>query len=50
VIGKWAYLSLSADRLNFEEVLVGQSVTKELTIKNHSLVAARFTIDRVPED
>lgn len=49
-IGKYPFLQLNTKKLNFESLLIGKSVTKELTIKNSSEVTASFTIQKVIDD
>ena len=49
-IGKYPYINLSASRLDFEYLLIGKKVTKDLIIKNLSQVPARFDIHKLEED
>lgn len=49
-IGKYPFLQLNTKKLNFESLLIGKSITKELTIKNSSEVTAGFTIEKMIDD
>jgi hypothetical protein len=39
-IGKYPFLTLNTSKLNFEQLLIGKTATKEITIKNQSEVSA----------
>lgn len=41
-IGKYPYVNLSDDKLNFESLTVGKSLTKTVELRNHSQVTASF--------
>lgn len=45
-IGKYPYIGLSAHKLDFGELLTGFSSTKEIVLKNPSLVPAEFEIEK----
>ncbi len=48
-IGKYPYIGLSTHKLDFGELLTGLTSTKEITLKNPSLVPAEFEIEKVNE-
>ncbi|CAD8141208.1 unnamed protein product [Paramecium octaurelia] len=49
-IGKYPFLQLNTKKLNFETLLIGKTVTKEITIKNSSEVTAQFQITKMIDD
>ncbi|KAL4426641.1 hypothetical protein ABPG74_018719 [Tetrahymena malaccensis] len=49
-IGKYPYISLSTQKLNFEQLLIGKQLVKEITIKNQSQVTATFSIVKIVDD
>ena len=49
-IGKYPHISVNVHNIDFENVLVGKSLTRDLIIKNHSQVKALFTIEKVKHD
>ncbi|KAM3137891.1 hypothetical protein pb186bvf_009972 [Paramecium bursaria] len=49
-IGKYPFLQINTKKLNFESLLIGKSLTKELTIKNSSEVTASFVLQKVIDD
>jgi hypothetical protein len=48
-IGKYPFLSTSSQKLDFETLLVGKQMVKELVIKNNSQVRASFIIEKLQE-
>lgn len=49
-IGKYPYISLSTHKLDFGELLAGLSITKEVILKNPSLVPAEFVVEKEEAD
>lgn len=49
-IGKFPFVNISEEKLNFEQMTVGRSETKKITLRNHSLVPASFSIERLNDD
>lgn len=49
-IGKYPFLILNQDKIDFEELLVGKVDAKSLLLKNNSTVAAKFAIEKVSDD
>jgi hypothetical protein len=49
-IGKYPFLILNQDKIDFEELLVGQVDSKKLILKNNSTVPALFQIEKVNDD
>jgi hypothetical protein len=49
-IGKYPFLMISNDSIDFEELLVGKSLTKEVTLRNSSLVQVDFKIEKLKDD
>lgn len=49
-IGKYPFLQLNTSKLNFEQLLIGRKLTKEITIKNQSEVTAVFNIEKIIDD
>jgi len=49
-IGKYPYVNLSDDKLNFESLTVGKSLSKTVELRNHSQVTACFTIEKINDD
>lgn len=49
-IGKYPFMIINQERFDFETLLVGKTTTKEVMIKNQSLVPAIFTVERINDD
>lgn len=49
-IGKYPYVGVSSHRLDFGELLTGLTTTREITLKNPSLVPAEFEIEKENEE
>lgn len=49
-IGKYPFITLNTDVINFDELLIGKTATKEITITNSSPVHTSFKIERVSDD
>lgn len=49
-IGKFPFVNISDEKLNFEQMTVGKSETKKITLRNNSLVVANFTVDKLNDD
>lgn len=49
-IGKYPFLTINSEKIDFETLLVGKVVEKEIILKNHSLVPALFSVEKVNDD
>ena len=49
-IGKYPFLTINQERFDFETLLVGKIATREVMLKNQSLVPAKFTVEKVNDD
>eukprot|EP00826_Nyctotherus_ovalis_P020736 TRINITY_DN1654_c0_g6_i1.p1 TRINITY_DN1654_c0_g6~~TRINITY_DN1654_c0_g6_i1.p1 ORF type:complete len:373 (-),score=55.73 TRINITY_DN1654_c0_g6_i1:654-1772(-) len=49
-IGKYPYVALNTHKLDFGELLTGQTLTREITFRNPSSVPAEFEIKKENED
>ena len=49
-IGKYPYITLDSNDIDFGTLLVGKSVTKELQLQNQSLVPTSFVLEKVSDD
>ena len=49
-IGKYPFLTINHERFDFETLLVGKVASKEVILKNNSLVPAHFTVEKVNDD
>lgn len=49
-IGKFPYVNISDEKLNFEQMTVGKSETKKITLRNNSLVPAKFSVEKINDD
>ncbi len=49
-LGKYAFLTLNQDKIDFETLLVGKVSQKEIMLKNQSQVPADFTIEKINDD
>ncbi len=49
-IGKYPYISMSSHRMEFPDLHIGQTSTKEIILKNSSLVPAEFTIEKINQE
>ncbi len=49
-IGKYPFITINTDAINFDELLIGKTATKEITITNSSPVPTSFKIERVSDD
>lgn len=49
-IGKYPFLTINQERFDFETLLVGKIASKEVMLKNQSLVPAKFTVEKVSDD
>jgi len=49
-IGKFPFVNISTEKLNFEKMTVGKSDMKRVTLRNNSLVVAKFEISRINDD
>ena len=45
-VGKFPFLTLSQDSIDFETLLVGKVISKEIFLRNNSLVPAHFVIEK----
>lgn len=49
-IGKFPFVSINHERLDFEQLTVGKELSKSVTLRNYSLVKAEYTLDPVNDD
>jgi len=49
-IGKFPFIELSEEKLNFEQMTVGKELTKKIILRNYSLVEAVFAVEKVNDD
>ena len=49
-IGKYPFITLDAEDIDFDSLLVGKTVSRELKLQNSSLVPAQFQIEKVSDD
>jgi hypothetical protein len=49
-IGKYPFITLNHEMIDFELCLIGKTVTKEITITNSSPVPTSFTVTRESDD
>ena len=49
-IGKYPFITINTEMINFDELLIGKTATKEITITNSSPVPTSFKIERVSDD
>lgn len=49
-IGKYPFLTINQERFDFETLLVGKIASKEVMLKNQSLVPDKFTVEKVSDD
>ena len=49
-IGKYPFFTLTAKTINFEDILISQTIVKEMEIINVSEVGTFFEIEKIKED
>lgn len=49
-IGKYPFLTINHERFDFETLLVGKIVQKDVILKNSSLVPANFHVEKINDD
>ena len=49
-IGKYPFITLDAEDIDFDSLLVGKTVSRELKLQNSSLVPTSFQIEKVSDD
>lgn len=49
-VGKYPFLTISQERIDFETLLVGKLASKDIVLKNKSLVPAPFSVEKVHDD
>jgi len=49
-IGKYPFLTINHEKFDFENLLVGKIVSKDVIIKNNSLVPAKISVEKVNDD
>lgn len=49
-IGKFPFVSINHERLDFEQLTVGKELSKSVTLRNYSLVPAEYTLEAVNDD
>lgn len=49
-IGKYPFLTINQERFDFETLLVGKVASRDVMLKNQSLVPAQFTVEKINDD
>lgn len=49
-IGKFPFVNLSNDKLDFESLIVGKTLTKTVVLRNFSQVKAKFKVEQINDD
>ena len=49
-IGKFPFVNLSNEKLNFESLTVGTELVKTVELRNYSQVKAQYSIEEVNDD
>jgi hypothetical protein len=49
-IGKYPFISISADKIDFESLTVGKTTSQNVTLRNYSQVKAQYTIEQINDD
>lgn len=49
-IGKFPFVNLSNEKLDFESLTVGKEIVKNVELRNHSQVKAAYSIEEVNDD
>lgn len=49
-IGKFPFVNLSNEKLDFESLTVGKEITKNVELRNFSLVKAAYSIEEINDD
>lgn len=49
-IGKYPFLTINHEKFDFENLLVGKIMSKDVIIKNNSLVPAKISVEKVSDD
>ncbi len=49
-VGKYPFITLNQDKVDFETLLVGKVAAKDIMLKNQSLVPAQFQIEKINDD
>ena len=49
-IGKYPFITLDHQEIDFETLLIGKTVSRELQLQNSSLVPTSFVIEKVSDD
>lgn len=49
-IGKFPFVNLSNEKLDFESLTVGKESVKTVSLRNYSLVKAAFSIEEINDD
>lgn len=49
-IGKYPFITVNQECIDFEELLIGKSLTKEIAVTNSSPVPTSFTIESISDD
>ena len=49
-IGKYPFLTINQEKFDFEQLLVGKVTSKDVVLKNNSLVPAHFIVEKVNDD
>jgi hypothetical protein len=49
-VGKYPFITVSSEKIDFETLLVGKISSKEILLKNSSLVPAEFSVEKISDD
>lgn len=49
-IGKYPFVEISTDKIDFESLTVGQTTSQHVTLRNYSQVKAQYTIELINDD
>ena len=49
-VGKYPFLLINHERFDFESLLVGKVASKDVILKNSSLVPSHFSVEKVNDD
>ena len=49
-IGKYPFITLEQNEIDFETLLVGKSTSQDIQLQNSSLVPTSFVIEKVSDD
>lgn len=49
-IGKFPFINLNEEKLNFEQMTVGKTASKIIQLRNHGQVTSHFEIEKISDD